>query len=84
MTMIKTPAMASIERGDIVPDEALRHADRYMQDRLGIDPLLAFVDPEINRQHRAVAMGYLAAQTAQEYLKSLPDKVQALQERKEV
>lgn len=83
MTAIKTPALASIERGDILPDEALRAADEYMQKTLSIDPLQAFNDPEINRQHRAVALRYLAAEPTRAFHDSLPDEVRTLQERKD-
>ena len=56
MAGIVTPAMASIERGDILPDHALRHADFILGVIEGIDPVTAFVDPEVNRHHRAVAL----------------------------
>ena len=58
MSGIKTPAIASIERGDLLPEDALRHAD-LMLEREGIDVMKAFHDPETNRHHRAVALDFL-------------------------
>ncbi|MBA2279575.1 hypothetical protein H0V99_04015 [Candidatus Saccharibacteria bacterium] len=72
---IATPAMSSINNREIIPSDALRFADIKCQAE-GIDPLIAFVDPEINRHHRAVALGYLMQKMEQDFgILSLPMEI---------
>ena len=81
---VTTPALDSIETR-FMPMSALKHADMILLNE-GTDPVIAFQDTEINRQHRAEAIGWLASlpdfarsclyrnPTQFEYLKHLEQK----------
>ncbi len=56
---ITTPALRSIENR-FLPHDALKAADRQLVSE-GINPVDAFSDEEINRHHRAIAIGWLAS-----------------------
>lgn len=55
MTGIKTPAMLSLESGEIMSEYANQQANDALL-KEGIDPLEAFVDSEVQRHHRALAL----------------------------
>ena len=55
MAGIKTPAIQSIEAGEIMSEYANIQANEALI-KEGINPLLAFVDTEIQRHHRAIAL----------------------------
>lgn len=51
---ITTPALHSLG-SELIPERNLQFANGWLMAE-GINPLLAFVDEEINRHHRAIAM----------------------------
>ena len=63
MSGIQTPAMKSIEKGEIMPSYALDVANAQLEAE-GIAPELAYVDPEINRHHRAIALGEVVSRSS--------------------
>jgi hypothetical protein len=63
----KTPAMLSIERGEILTRQQCDFADGWLMAE-GIKPLLAFVDDEVNLYHREIALSHSNYTTGPEHI----------------